>query len=141
MNGWERRNFLEIEINSFFFFWIKVIELYLERNKFLKLRRERDAFNEIINPFSPHIWKCARWNDLNEWWSQIKGVILIEKDFLKLKKQIIFILFKLLRVKFLKLAKFQTIFNQFSDSILRILSRVDTFAPRKLSKNFILETW
>lgn len=53
MNGWERRNFLEIEINSFFLFWIKVIELYLERNKFLKLQRERDAFNEIINPFSP----------------------------------------------------------------------------------------
>lgn len=137
MNGWERRNFLEIEINSFFLFWIKVIELYLERNKVLKLRRERDAFNKIINPFSPHIWKCARWNDLNEWWSQIKGVILIEKDFLKLKKQIIFILFKLLRVKFLKLAKFQTIFNQFSDSILRILSRVDTFAPRKLYQRIL----
>lgn len=82
---------------------------------------------------------------LNEWWSQIKGVILIEKDFLKLKKQIIFILFKLSESEISQIGKipnnFQPILwfhfkNSFASGYFCIKKTIKEFYSWNLITNF-----
>lgn len=53
MNGWERRNFLEIEINSFFFFESKLSSFILKGINFWNYEEKEMLLTKLLILFPP----------------------------------------------------------------------------------------
>lgn len=59
MNGWERRNFLEIEINSFFFFESKLSSFILKGINFWNYEEKEMLLTKLLIPFPPYLKVCT----------------------------------------------------------------------------------